>query len=102
MTFNARIHSRISVAWDLQDRGVSLKVFESFDGGGSCGYIVEFAKKEDLDCFVMEFGLPEPRTWIEHSDGRIEYLPRSQSPPHHTSESGSEPSLDPNPNTTNS
>lgn len=78
MTYNARIHRNFSLAWEFQDRGVSLKVFESFDGGGSCGRIIEFENRDDLDAFVREFGSPVPRTWIEHDDGRVEYLPEPQ------------------------
>lgn len=83
-TYNARIHSNLTLAREFLRRGVEIEAYQSFDGGGSCGYIVEFLNRDDLDAFVRESGPPTPKTWIEHEDGRIEYLSGPQADNHTT------------------
>lgn len=74
MTFNLRSSEKLTLAHSFQDRGVALQIFSSFDGGGWGGYILEFERREDLQAYVDASGATSARCWIEHADGRIEYL----------------------------
>ena len=72
MTFNIRVYD-LSLAREFLKRGIALQGFDSYDGGGSCGYIIEFQRREDLEAFCREL-TPTGRLccWIEHDDGSCE------------------------------
>ncbi len=74
MTFNIKVYD-LDLAREFLKRGVALTGYESYDGGGSCGFIVEFQNRDDLKAFCRELdtGRP-PNCWIEHDDGRHEAI----------------------------
>jgi tetratricopeptide (TPR) repeat protein len=79
MSYNIK-DSSLRLAREFLRRGVQFAGFSSSDGGGFCGYIFEFQKKEDLENYCWEqVRTSTPRCWIEHSDGRHEDISNEMS-----------------------
>jgi ribosomal protein S18 len=72
ITYNAKTCDYSDITW-CKERGLSIRAFDNYDGGGWCCYIVEFKTLEDLKVFVTERKISS-RCWIEHTDGKIEDL----------------------------
>lgn len=83
MNFNAKVFADLSKieAWSDQT-GIIPKVFDSYDGGGWTGYIVEFASKADLYLFCRSFSAGG-RLWAEDAEGNHLSLerPSREKPP---------------------
>ena len=78
MTYNAKVYD-----WDLKlakkflDNGIAITVFDSFDGGGWTGHIIEFQRRDELKAYIQTYlqenaGSEVPSCWIEHDDGKCE------------------------------
>ncbi|MCH7228737.1 hypothetical protein [Haloferula sp. A504] len=70
VTYNARTSARLQSIrkWSEENRIVP-KVFETFDGGGLNGYIVEFDNFGDLQRFRQHFRI-RGRIWVEDAEGK--------------------------------
>lgn len=75
-SYNVRYREGLDAVRAWRDTtGISVTVFENFDGGGFNYYICEFTTLEDAHVFRRHFGIKEHNTlWIEDGDGRIDYL----------------------------
>ncbi|MEI8316261.1 MAG: hypothetical protein WCG79_12540, partial [Verrucomicrobiota bacterium] len=72
VNYNARSNDSSDIVW-CRNKGLPVRVFDDYDGGGSLGYIVEFQALDDLKVFVAERKI-SGRCWIEHPDGKTEDL----------------------------
>ena len=68
--YNTRTNDSSDIAW-CRNKGLLVRVFDDYDGGGWLGYIVEFQTLDDLKVFVTERKISS-RCWIEHADGKPE------------------------------
>jgi tetratricopeptide (TPR) repeat protein len=64
MNYNIKEYT-LTLAREFLRRGIPLTGFDSYDGGGSCGYIIEFEKRDDLEAYCREFAGGTLNCWIE-------------------------------------
>ena len=75
VNYNVRVFVDLAEIRTWSDEtGIVIKVFDSYDGGGWTGYIVEFETRAGLDRFCNKFS-PLGRPWGEDADGK--HLPLS-------------------------
>ena len=77
MTYNTRNYGVLAQIDEIsrwcRANGTPVKVFENFDGGGFCFFILEFATQEHLDAFCKH-DPTHTHKWIQHDDATIEYI----------------------------
>lgn len=75
-SYNVRYREGLDAVLTWRDTtGISVIVFENFDGGGFNYYICEFTTLKDAWVFRRHFGIEGRDTlWTEDVNGRINYL----------------------------
>ena len=73
MNFNTKTYyDSKDLEW-LRASGIPVRVFDSYDGGGPNGLIIEFETLDGLKTFLQERGHGR-KCWIEHEDDQVEYI----------------------------
>lgn len=70
VNYNTSLYSGLKEVWKWhEDNGITPRIFDSYDGGGFTGYIVEFQTRYEVKKFVKAFP-SAGRPWAEDAEGK--------------------------------